>query len=364
MKILSYDAKNYILLSPFEFQHFEIELPPINKKYIANAVSLALNSKYPGNTETTKTDYWYSKTDDTLQVTSIAVNNETVKKYTEKAFPLLSLSILVKYISSLTKNTAKTGYFFVTPQWYESFIIENSTIFIHRIGSMQSLQTSEKQQSIVTDYHDVHSTVFITCADDLPPDVRKNVNSIFSSLRITSSKTIDDFLTPKALSILRVFNTENKNKKKNLIKVTEILLIILNLILIMVSLNSIVHNKNRKLEEIKTLYTEKKALALEIEKLKNNIASIKTSVQQKDTSNFIPVYEVLSEIYLVSDSKTRINSFILKNNEFQIEVKGIDALEFFEKMNNNPLFSDVMVHQVLPSLTDGDSFTISGKIKK
>lgn len=368
--------ENTILISPLVAHHYFIDLPPIKKKHEYEAVRFALRPLYPGIAEKTSIDYTtliaskrithnlnknstynVSKTHKN-KFTCIAINSKTLKTYTAQNLPIISPTILLQQLKN-TQTISKP-----------SLQIQNS---IHSKNSFSILVTDKWTQVLYFEKNIPVSKITYdktqepySCIDIcnfIQKNKKKNdlicIYTYKKNLHSKNVQQIEDVVTSQIIKKSQIFSTQKPNKKK-LHKA--IVLIILTIFLCGFTDLFLYINLQNRLKTSQQLEKQYNTIITQQEKTHLQDDKEEILVAHEESTPFISTYKIVEELYKVKKDSW-INSLILKENSFQFEAEGAQALSILEALEESDFFTDVCLHQVRPSDYSKEVFSITGKIK-
>ncbi len=370
IKLATFDA---ILVSPLDFHSYVVDLPPLQADHREGAIRFRLRTMHPGDPLDTCIDYricgaqakTFSRSGG--KVVAFAVTRAALDTYRSLGMPLISgfslLSRTGAAVAPALESTSKiTLRVLATAEWIEIALYNDTELVsTSAIDSTQAVNWTEYLSHIPGLPEPEHLKVFIIPVE-LSPEELISITDHFRKFGvqkpvIVNLKTILETMKVKAEEIFSHTKKGNRVIRKWILAA----LIVINLTAIDATLSLYARRAESRLAHIKETYEGKKQFALAAEKLSAEIQSLEAGSNNASTKTIATPYLVISEI-TKNIHGSWIKSLIIRDDGFQLEAEGADALAVLSSLRTSTVFTDVSLHQATPSPIRGELFSISGII--
>jgi len=329
--------KKYQIVSPFEVQHFVLDIPIMKEKYQYNAVKFSLKSLYPGNEDSTIIDYAKVK----KSIIGIASDVAKISRLKEEVSQIVSPILIAA-------NLQKDGIVIsVSENWILIQIMQNGAINHINLYASQDLELCLNDLSNLFEHNAIESRNLILYSSGT-----LQFESFIKQFNFKILKRESEI--PVSVLKLSSIYVEHKNNNKfmPLIIISALLIIILSFIDISLYKRSL--EKQNEVVEIKKKY--------EAEKNKINtttdINEQKKALPQK--YSIATIMSVISDI----DVSMRILSFSVNNLEIRFEAECSNAVFVLEGLSNSGLFENTTLHQSIPTESGLEKAVFSMRVLK
>ena len=329
--------KNYQIVSPFEVQHFVLDIPIMKEKYQYNAVKFSLKSLYPGNEDSTIIDYAKVK----KSIIGIASDVANISRLKEEGFQIVSPILIAA-------NLQKDGIVIsVSENWILIQTMQNGAINHIHLYASQDLELCLNDLNNLFEHNSIESRNLILYSSCSIPFECFIKQFNFKILKRESEIPVS------VLKISSIYvERKNNNRFIPLIAISALLIIILSLIDISLYKRSL--EKQNEVVEIKKKY--------EAEKNKINTT---TDINEQQIA--LPQkYSIATIMSVISDVDTsmRILSFYVNNLEIRFEAECSNAVFVLEGLSNSELFENTTLHQSIPTESGLEKAVFSMRVLK
>ncbi len=342
------DDSHTILMSRTDFTVKVVEVPPLPDDQLRPMLAYRIKSLHPGDPARTVFDYQLITRDENrfavLFITRQAVR-DSYRHLGEKNLFILPFHLMKR---DILKNTAPEAYFLF---WHRHWI----DIFAVRNGRPDASYVIRRTTALKSDLNKIMK--LLAPADDAAPfthycagEESSNLRERFSAAgRLHQARyiTFDDLFQYDIPGRETVFLNRHPLtlpplKRRLLIYGVAVALLAVVLIF---RISGHLHAYRDKLATIETSLTEKnKDLAARLKEMRN----LEAEYQGLRRGKPVDLYRLLSELAAVFPADMSVQSIVVKGNVFQLEGTGYQPLQVEEKLNENPLFSDIKVSEMKP----------------
>ena len=173
---------------------------------------------------------------------------------------------------------------------------------------------------------------------------------------------LNTFLSKTNIRKAAVFQPKRKNtriNRKTRLSIMGVVALLLGCLLFKKSVDRLEDYSERLNASI--LDVERKTSALvvvqeDIEELEGILSTLKTRKP-------IDMYEILSELYSIMPKETRIVSFVVEGESFQLQALGQNPLTLMDRFKDSEILVQTTLVQIVPVVgTDVERFSIKGKV--
>jgi cell division protein FtsB len=354
-----------LIMSRMDFDVKVIEIPSIPEREIEGFLKYRIRSLYPGHPEDTVFDYSLftiaKKKKSAILFLCRKEVLEEYKKISNGNHLLLPFTLMRPFI---------TGYFgkaAIFSFWYNSWIdilvfTENEKVDSFVIKRAEKLSLDMNQIiKMLTGHADEFNWV-IFCSEQ-----EKELIKEMAAGLVDKNTSVEVFPIQDALN--RINRKTNylfaEKKKKRLInqKLRIQLLCIIVLFIFALLFKKTVDWQQRYLIDLETSIGSLAKQTTEVVSLQNEIEAMEEELNSLKEKIPMDVYFILSELEPVLTKDTRVQSFILEKNFFQLEAIGRNPLGLMERFKEKKVFTNVKLLQIVPlKNSDKELFKISGRV--
>lgn len=344
-----------ILIPHTDYECKILDLPPVSEDALDDAMQYHLRSVYPGPPNQTVFDYLLFKKAKKAAV--LIANRDVVESYKNR-WNGIPLSASLYIADSFVRGKGNQTVLFQEGDYIHVFEFKKGTLLrIHGIAEedfpsfIESLKSKAGESGVVT-------LITVIVSDDIFMQISKaygdNLPAIFERIPFSS----------RALNNIKP--TSLFSRKKTSRRVVPLLFLIFGTVFLLLSIAVYQYRSLKRAEEdyaalsaqaeeLKPRVDEIILLETEVEDLKGRI----TILTQKQPTD---VYALLSRLLDAAMGDLEIESFILKNDSFQIEGYSKNPYELVKRIEDDGRFMDMKTYNVQPLSEKGvERFTFSGR---
>ncbi len=353
-----------LMMSRLEFDVKILELPSIPAKEIEGFLSYKINSLYPGQPEETVFDYLKLNINKKKYAVLFISQKSILNEY-QKIAGGRPLFLPFTIIHSLVNKYAGQDIIFLFWHrlWIEALVFpenEAPTSFILKRRKNITLDIDRVNKALPGDIDRFRAVIF--CSDREKELLTEGINRLAVKDEASEIHSITETLSKITKKTEFLFA---KKKRKGLVQ-QKIRLQILIAVMLFLGVFLFKKNVNQKevyfqdlknhLDSLQKQTSKVISIQSEIDDLQERLAIIKGKKP-------IEPYLILSELASILKPGTKIQSFILEKNYFQLEAVGPNPLDLMEIFKTKALFGNVKLVQIVPIKdSDKELFKITGKI--
>lgn len=360
-------AFDALLVSPLDFHGYVIDLPPLKTEHIDGAVRFRLRTLHPGDLAETSIDYSidtvlmrsFSRTGGSIA--AFAVNNAVLETYQNQHVPLISGITIIQQSALKIEKGISLGIL-ATADWIEVALLDDGNILASVAFDPQKDEHWSDQLANLPGFPLPESLNVFIISQNLASNNLQSISANLAQAGIVTPAMINlqqafDSLSLKSGGIFTKKDTPSRFSRRHILEA----LLVLNLFAGTITVSQYANQAEIREKNLKKEYNKRKQFALEMEKIKTEISVLEgsgnASLSQRVTSPYVIISEITANLH-----GAWIRSLIIRDDGFQLEAEGADSLAVLNSLNTSDSFSNVSLHQAIPSPVRGELFSISGSL--
>lgn len=353
-----------LMMSRLDFDVKILELPSIPVKEIEGFLTYKISSLYPGQPEETVFDYLKLNKNKKKYAVIFISQKSTLNEY-QKIAGGRPLFLPFTLIHSLVNKYAGQGIIFLFWHrlWIEALVFpenEAPTSFVLKRRKNITLDFNRVNKVLPEDIDGFRAVIF--CSDQEKELLAEGINRLAVNDEAFEIHSITETLNKITRKTEFLFA---KKKRKGLVqrKVRLQILIAVMLFLGVFLFKRNVDQKEVYFQDLKNYLGLLQKQTLKVISIQGEIDDLQEKLDIIKGKKPIEPYLILSELASILKPGTKIQSFILEKNYFQLEAVGPNPLDLMEIFKVKALFGNVKLVQIVPIKdSDKELFKITGKI--